>query len=109
MEGETRGEQRKAGRQQKLQCWTQKCGDPLCVALCAAASLLCFGVCSALFVRTSELQTRILSLEQQRDAQLSAWMLSVDQVESVILGRLTRILDEVRCFYIIKIVGSILR
>lgn len=48
------------------------------------------------FVRTSELQSRIVSMEQQqRDAQLSAWMLSVEQVEPVILGILDQILEEV--------------
>ncbi|KAF7667871.1 hypothetical protein LDENG_00040780 [Lucifuga dentata] len=47
------------------------------------------------FVRTSELQSRIVNLEQQqRDAQLSAWMLSLEQVEPVIFGRLDQILEE---------------
>ncbi|KAM7384985.1 hypothetical protein PAMP_001089 [Pampus punctatissimus] len=46
-------------------------------------------------MRTSELQSRIVSLEQQqREAQLSAWMLSVEQVEPVIWGRLDQILEE---------------
>lgn len=49
------------------------------------------------FVRTSELQSRIVTLEQQQlGVQLSAWMRSVEQVEPVILDRLDRILEEVR-------------
>lgn len=65
------------------------------LSVCIAVSVLCLGVCVVVFVRTSELQSRIVSLEQQRDAQLSAWMLSLEQVEPVILGRLDQILEEV--------------
>lgn len=67
------------------------------VMICVAACVLCIGVCIVVLLRTSELQTRLVSLEQrQRDAQLSAWMLSLEQAEPVILGRLDQILDEVR-------------
>lgn len=65
------------------------------VTVCIAASVMCLGVCIVVLVRTSELQSRIVSLEQQRDAQLSPWMLSLEQVELIILGRLDQILDEV--------------
>lgn len=65
--------------------------DLCAVTVCIAVSVLCLGVCVVVFVRTSELQSRIVSLEQQ---QLSAWMLSVEQVEPVILGRLDQILEE---------------
>ncbi|TMS04472.1 Collagen alpha-1(XXV) chain, partial [Larimichthys crocea] len=65
------------------------------VTICIALSILCIGGCIVVFVRTSELQSRIVSMEQQqRDAQLSAWMLSVEQVEPVILGILDQILEE---------------
>lgn len=65
------------------------------VTICIAVCVMCLGVCIVVLVRTSELQSRILSLEQQRDAQLSSWMLSLEQVEPIILGRLDQILDEV--------------
>lgn len=57
-------------------------------ALCVAASLLFTG----LFVWISELQSRIVGLEQQ---QITAWTRSAEQVEPVILGRLDHILEEV--------------
>lgn len=59
--------------------------------VCVAASLLFTG----LFVWISELQSRIVHLEQQQDAQITAWMRSSEQVEPVLLGRLDRILEEV--------------
>lgn len=66
------------------------------ITVCIAVSVLCIGFCIVIFLRTSELRSRIVSLEQQqRDAQLSAWMLSLEQVEPVILGRLDLILEEV--------------
>lgn len=80
-------EQRRVGLKQPL--WR----DLSCVTFCIAVSVLSVGVWIVVFVRTSELQSRIVSLEQQR---LSAWMLSVEQVEPVILGRLDQILEEVR-------------
>lgn len=65
------------------------------LAVCIALLVLCLGVCVFDFVRTSEMQSRIVSLEQrQRDTQLSA-MLSLEQVEPFILGRLDQILEEV--------------
>ncbi|XP_019215592.1 collagen alpha-1(XIII) chain isoform X2 [Oreochromis niloticus] len=79
------GEKRRIGLKQPL--WRDLC----CVAFCIAVSVLSVGVWIVVFVRTSELQSRIVSLEQQR---LSAWMLSVEQVEPVILGRLDQILEE---------------
>ncbi|XP_078129828.1 collagen alpha-1(XIII) chain-like [Sander vitreus] len=65
--------------------------DMSAVTICIALSVLCMGVCSVVCVRSSELQSRIVSLEQQ---QRGAWMLSLEQVEPVILGRLDQILDE---------------
>ncbi|TDH00978.1 hypothetical protein EPR50_G00175390 [Perca flavescens] len=65
--------------------------DMSAVTICVALSVLCLGVCSVVCVRSSELQSRIVSLEQQ---QRGAWMLSLEQVEPVILGRLDQILDE---------------
>lgn len=71
--------------------------DALGVAVCAALSLLCVGACAVILARTSDLQSRLLRLEQRHwDAKLSAWMQSVEQVEPVILERLDRILEEVR-------------
>lgn len=61
------------------------------LTICIAVSVLCLGACVVVLVRSSELQSRIVSLEQQ---QLSAWMLSLEQVEPVILGRLDQILEE---------------
>ena len=69
-------------------------GDFAGLRICIILSLLSLGVCVAVFLRTSELQSRIFSLEQQRDSQVTAWM-SSEQVEPVILARLDRILEEV--------------
>lgn len=62
------------------------------VTICIAFSLLSVGICIGVFVRTTALQSRIENLEQQH---LSAWMLSLEQVEPVILDRLDQILDKV--------------
>ncbi|XP_057704074.1 collagen alpha-1(XXIII) chain-like [Corythoichthys intestinalis] len=61
------------------------------VTICFALSMLSVGVCIGVFVRTTALQSRIVNLEQQT---LSAWMLSLEQVEPVILERLDQILDK---------------
>lgn len=101
------GEERSRGAQQQQQ--QQPLKQPLWrnwrdlsgVTVCIAVSVLCIGVCVVVFVRTSELQSRIVRLEQQqqREAQLSAWIRSVEQVEPVIMGRLDRILEEVRTLH----------
>ncbi|XP_059216003.1 collagen alpha-1(XXIII) chain-like [Centropristis striata] len=83
------GEERRTCGKQQWRNWRDLPG----LLICIAVSVLCLGVGIVVFVRTSELQSRVLSLEQ-RDAQLSAWMLSVEQVEPVILGRLEQILEE---------------
>ncbi|KAG7999825.1 Collagen alpha-1(XXI) chain, partial [Nibea albiflora] len=89
-------ERRTCGEQQQpfkplWRKWRSLSGVTICIAL----SIMCIGGCIVVFVRTSELQSRIVSVEQQqREAQLSAWMLSVEQVEPVILGILDRILEE---------------
>ncbi|KAM6997805.1 collagen alpha-1(XXIII) chain-like [Tautogolabrus adspersus] len=80
-------QQQKPSKQPPWRNWRDFCGVTVCIAL----SVLCLGVCIMVFVRTSELQSRIVSLEQQ---QLSSWMLSVEQVEPVIMGRLDQILEE---------------
>lgn len=91
-ERRTRGEQQQPSKQPPWRNWRDLSG----ITICIAVSVLCLGVCIVVFVRTSELQSRIVSLEQQqRDAQLSAWMLSLEQVEPVILGRVEQILEEV--------------
>ncbi|KAG7462541.1 hypothetical protein MATL_G00185880 [Megalops atlanticus] len=63
------------------------------IAVCSALSLLSFGVCILVYLKTSELQSRVINLEKERDTQLSAW-LSLDQVEPLIVGRLDQILEE---------------
>lgn len=90
-------EKRTRGAQQLLEkCAWRNWRDLFGVTICFALSLFCIGVCVVVFMRTSDLQSRLVRLEQQHwDAKLSAWMESVEQVEPVILGRLDRILEEV--------------
>lgn len=71
--------------------WKDLSGITVCIAL----SLLSLGFCVLVYLRTSELQSRILNLEQQRDTQLSAWI-TLEQVEPVVFGRIDQILEEVR-------------
>lgn len=95
--GKLDGKRTRGARQQPSEkCAWRNWRDLFGVTVCFALSLFCIGVCVVVFVRTSDLQSRLLRLEQQhRDAKLSAWMESVEQVEPVILGRLDRILEEV--------------
>lgn len=98
-EERTRGAQQQQQQPLKQPLWTNW-RDLSGVTVCIAVSVLCIGVCVVVFVRTSELQSRIVRLEQQqREAQLSAWIRSVEQVEPVIMGRLDRILEEVRTLH----------
>ncbi|XP_069098366.1 collagen alpha-1(XIII) chain-like [Pleurodeles waltl] len=60
---------------------------------CAAVSLLSLVVSLLAQSGTSDLQTRVLSLEDERRAQLSA-LLSADQMETTILGRVDQLLEE---------------
>lgn len=94
------GEKRSGGARQLLEkpARRRSWGDVLGVAVCVALALFCVGLCAVVFARTSDLQSRLLRLEQQQhwDAKLSAWMQSAEQVEPVILERLDRILEEVR-------------
>ncbi|KAA0717701.1 hypothetical protein E1301_Tti014522 [Triplophysa tibetana] len=72
--------------------WTSRkdlCGIFVCIALC----LISFGFCVLLYLKTSELQTRVLSLENERDPRVSSWI-SLEQVEPVLWSRLDTILDE---------------
>ena len=73
----------------------RNCKDLSAITVCIALSVLSFGVCLLVFLRTSDLHSRILNLEKQRETQVSAWI-SLEQVEPVILGRLDQILEEVR-------------
>ncbi|KAL6101465.1 col13a1 [Pungitius sinensis] len=86
-----RGEQQRPSKQPLWRTWSNLPSVMICIAAC----VLCLGVCIVVLLWTSELQTRVVSLEKRhRDAQLSAWMFSLEQVEPVILGRLDQILDE---------------
>lgn len=70
----------------------------MCVALavCIALCLFSLGVCVLVYLRTSELQDRVNSLEKHRaPPQHSAWMF-LEQVEPVLLNRLDQMLEEVR-------------
>ncbi|AWP14446.1 putative collagen alpha-1(XIII) chain [Scophthalmus maximus] len=88
-----RGEQEKPSDRPLGRSWRDFSG----VTLCVAVSVLCLGVCVLVVARASELQSRVVSLErQQRDAQLSAWRVTLEQVEPVLLSRLDQILDERR-------------
>ncbi|XP_069043934.1 collagen alpha-1(XXIII) chain-like [Lepisosteus oculatus] len=71
----------------------RNCKDLSAVAVCSALSLLSLGVCILAYLRTSELQARVLNLEKERDTHVSAWI-SLDQMEPVTLGRLDQILEE---------------
>lgn len=75
--------------------WTNRkdlCGICVCIALC----LISFGFCVLLYLKTSDLQSRVLSLEKERDPRVSSWI-SLEQVEPVLWSRLDKILDEVSC------------
>ncbi|KTG45735.1 hypothetical protein cypCar_00007706, partial [Cyprinus carpio] len=65
--------------------WKDACGICVC--------LISFGVCVLLYLRTSDLQSRVLSLEKDRDPRISSWI-SVEQVEPVLWSRLDQILEE---------------
>lgn len=67
------------------------------VAVCVALCLFSLGVCVLLYLRTSELQVRVNSLERHREPQHSAWMF-LEQVEPVLLNRLDQMLEEVSVF-----------
>ncbi|KAB5581773.1 hypothetical protein PHYPO_G00179520 [Pangasianodon hypophthalmus] len=63
------------------------------VAVCVALCLFSLGVCVLVYLRTSELQARVNSLEKHREPQQSAWMV-LEQVEPVLLNRLDQMLEE---------------
>ncbi|KAL7890060.1 hypothetical protein AOLI_G00023180 [Acnodon oligacanthus] len=67
--------------------------DVCAVAVSTALSLVAFGICVLVYLRTSELQSRVLSLEKQRDPELSGWI-SLEQVEPILLSRLDQMLEE---------------
>ncbi|XP_064172869.1 collagen alpha-1(XXIII) chain-like [Anguilla rostrata] len=76
----------------KKRFW-KNCKDLSGIAVCSALSLLSFGVCVLVYLKTAELQSKVFNLEKERDTQLSAW-LSLDQVEPILIGRLDQILEE---------------
>lgn len=69
-------------------------------AICVC--LISFGVCMLLYLRTSDLQSRVLSLEKDRDPRISSWI-SLKQVEPVPWSRLDQILEEVSVTFILQI------
>lgn len=72
--------------------WTETCGGALlCVALCC----LSLGLCVMVYVRTSELQDRVFSLEKNTEPQQLAFL---EQLEPVLMMRLDRMLEEVSAF-----------
>lgn len=83
-------DERRSESKQQRSSWTCVSALSTCASLC----LLCAALCVVVFVRTSELQSRIQSLEQQQDS----WI-SVEQLEPVLMGRLDRILEEVRWWW----------
>ncbi|XP_049337126.1 collagen alpha-1(XIII) chain-like [Astyanax mexicanus] len=78
-------------------CKRRSCGasrvEACAAALSTALSLVAFGICVLVYLRTSELQSRVLSLEKQRDPELSGWI-SLQQVEPILLSRLDQMLEE---------------
>lgn len=72
--------------------WQDLSGITVCVVL----TMMCLGFCTLIYLKTSELQSRIVSLESQRETQLSG-RITLEQVEPVILSRLDQILEEVSC------------
>lgn len=64
------------------------------VAVCVALCLFSLGVCVLVYLRTSELHTRVNSMEKNREPQYSAWMF-LEQVEPVLLKRLDQMMEEV--------------
>lgn len=78
---------------------TEVCGA---VAVCVALCLLSLGVCVLVYLRTTELQARVNSLEKHGEPQHSAWMF-LEQVEPVLLNRLDQMLEEVSaCLRLLK-------
>lgn len=71
--------------------WQDLSGITVCVVL----ALMCVGFCTLIYLKTSELQSRIVRLESQRET-LSG-RITLEQVEPVILSRLDQILEEVSC------------
>jgi len=55
-----------------------------------------------LYLRTSDLQSRVLILEKDRDPRISSWI-SLEQVEPVLWSRLDQILEEVSVTFILQI------
>lgn len=68
--------------------------DACAAVVSTALSLVAFGICLLVYLRTSELQSRVLNLEKQRDPELSGWI-SLEQVEPILLSRLDQMLEEV--------------
>uniref|UniRef100_A0A4W3GWV3 Uncharacterized protein n=1 Tax=Callorhinchus milii TaxID=7868 RepID=A0A4W3GWV3_CALMI len=61
--------------------------------VCCVLSIFSLGFCILVHFRTSDLQTRVINLENERQPPLSAW-LSVDRMEVAILSRVDQLVDE---------------
>nr|XP_005996185.1 PREDICTED: collagen alpha-1(XIII) chain-like isoform X2 [Latimeria chalumnae] len=71
----------------------RRCKEISGMVCCGVLSLLSLGFSLLVYLRTSELQSRVLHLEKGRETPLSAWI-SMDQMETVILGRVDQLLEE---------------
>ncbi|XP_066535337.1 collagen alpha-1(XIII) chain-like [Hoplias malabaricus] len=67
--------------------------DACAAVVSTALSLVAFGICVLVYLRTSELQSRVLSLEKHREPELAGWV-SLEQVEPILLSRLDQMLEE---------------
>ncbi|MEQ2176809.1 hypothetical protein XENOCAPTIV_019787, partial [Xenoophorus captivus] len=83
-------EQQRLSKQPLWSRWKNMSGIIVCVSMC----VLCLGLCFFVIMRTLELQSRLQSLEQQQDAKFSAWMMTLEQVEPFIMGRVDQLLAE---------------
>ncbi|TRY65566.1 hypothetical protein DNTS_024062 [Danionella cerebrum] len=61
----------------------------------ACVAFVVFGVCVLLYLRTSDLQSRVLSLEKDRNPRINSWI-SSEQVEPLLWSRLDQMLEERR-------------
>ncbi|XP_067876406.1 collagen alpha-1(XIII) chain-like [Heterodontus francisci] len=71
-------------------CW-RHCPD-ISGVVCCLLSIVSLGFCILVHYRTSDLQTRVSYLEEERQV-LSAW-LSMDQMEPTIFNRVDQLVDE---------------
>ncbi|XP_051778471.1 collagen alpha-1(XXV) chain-like [Erpetoichthys calabaricus] len=72
---------------------SRSCRDMPAVIFSCTLSFITLGFCILVCLRTSDLQSRVLNFERERDTHLSAWI-SLDQIEPIILGRLEQLMEE---------------